>query len=192
LLLLRVVNHRDADTNAPLWLSRAVAELATNLRQGSQRTLYHVVKRNHNAPCSTIGDIIHQIMRWNEAFYREHKQAVENGLGLKDIRLETWLELANLLLTAWSVAHEQDWTYLIMDGVDQWIRRSGAQVPADFELVMKGFRGMLESNFPRIKICLLVDDSHWSFHIQTYMNLLNWRGGLIDTNGWQQADSPYI
>jgi hypothetical protein len=31
LLLLRVVNHRDADTNAPLWLSRAVAELATNL-----------------------------------------------------------------------------------------------------------------------------------------------------------------
>jgi hypothetical protein len=89
LLLLRVVNHRDADTNAPLWLSRAVAELATNLRQGSQRTIYHVVKRNHNAPCSTIGDIIHQITRWYEAFYRQHKQTVEKGLGLKDIRLET-------------------------------------------------------------------------------------------------------
>lgn len=190
-LLLRIVNHRDTDNDAPLWLSQAVAEFATNLRRDSQKTIYHAVKRNYNEPCSTIGDIICQIMSWDEAFYKQHKQTVENVLREKDIPLEQCLKLANFLITAWSAAHEQDWTYLILDGVEEWILSSRAQVPADFEQVMKAFQRMLESKSLRIKICVLVDNSHWSLHIQAFMNLLNWRGNLIDTKRWQQADAPY-
>ena len=192
LLLLKAVNHQDADNNAPLWLSQAVAEFAISLQQDLQKTIYHVVKRNQNKPCSTVGDIIYQIMSWDEAFYRRHKQTIENRFGPNDIPLKSCLELTTHLLTAWSVVHKQNWTYLILDGMDHWIRSSRDPVPADFEVVMRGFLGILESKLMRIKICLLVDNSHWSTHIQTFVNTLDWRGRYINTKGWRQGDAAYI
>jgi hypothetical protein len=171
ILYISAVNHPDAESTSPLWLSLAIAELASSKRQRNSKVIFYVVEGIRDTPHRMMSSIICEILEWDRTFFAKHNHLVQ--IESKDeVSLAGYsFRLATELWSRWSKSHPNEHIYLVIDRVDKWLRD-------DSELVDGQWREAMEtifewaSNSKVLKVCMLAEQNHWGTEVSDIMRLI--------------------
>jgi hypothetical protein len=192
ILYVSALNHPDADSTNSLWLSIAMSEFASSMRQEDRKVIFYAVENVRDTPCHMMSNIICEILEWDMDFFSEHKHLVQTRTVTGALSKERILHLATELLDRWGRSHPDEQFYLVIDRVDRWLRN-------DSDLARGQWKEAIEtlfewvSNSKVLKICMLAEQSRWGRNVNDIMRLIctRWqlREAFWNTGCLRQGDS---
>lgn len=179
------INHHNATWQETSWLSPAVAELASNMRDTGKRTIYHFTGKSED-PVVTFSVMIQEIVDSDDEFFKSHRQALKNSLKRlnRQSEIESWAKIAGNLLVAWA-KHEPGPIFLIIDFSMQW--PSGHKEHTVRPELIKRLYDLTRSNEGVVKVLVLAED--WLASKLGDLEVLKKSeitGHIITRLGWRQ------
>lgn len=176
MVILRSVNRADSGSfqhQQPQWISAPLADHLVKLQpQTNVKVLYHAIANAEETPAATIAAFICNMLEWDQTFFRQMKQSVENVLGAQGTGtgdVEEYLELIQKMLMAWCEARPDRVVYFVIDRFDKYFEK-GSEASMATKAILEHFYGIIRQLSRQgkglIKICFHVGNSFWPDSVQ--------------------------
>lgn len=179
------INHHNSGWQETSWLSPAVADFASNMRDTGKMTIYHFTGKSED-PAVTFSVMIQEIVNSDDEFFKSQRQALKNSLKRFNgqTSIESWAKIAGNLLVDWT-KQKPGPVFLIIDFTMQ--SPSGYKGHTVRPELIKSLYGLTRSDEGVVKVLVLAEN--WLISKLSDLEELEKSeitGHIITRLGWRQ------